>query len=217
MRTVDLRHRIPYEEFDYQELIDALSGYAQPRSKITALLRSGDVVRVKKGLYVFGEVWRRQPIRLELLANRVYGPSYLSLEYALSWHGLIPERVDVLTSVTCGRARIFDTPVGRFSYRALPLAAYRVGIDQQDAGDGRFFLVATREKAVADSLVAERGGLGSTCKAVEAYLVEERRIERDHLKELDPARLAEIAVATGSRRVSALAAVVTKMRKGRDR
>jgi hypothetical protein len=50
-----LRHRIQHEELDYQSLLDALAGYSRPRAKITALLRDGVIVRVKKGLYVFGE------------------------------------------------------------------------------------------------------------------------------------------------------------------
>ncbi len=80
-----IRKMIPYEEFDYQTLLGALKGYARPRDRITALLRKGVIIRVKKGLYVFGEHERRRPYSREILANLIYGPSYISLEYAL-WH-----------------------------------------------------------------------------------------------------------------------------------
>ncbi|TFG59130.1 MAG: hypothetical protein E4H29_04830, partial [Deltaproteobacteria bacterium] len=68
MTDTPLRHRIPHEEFDYQVLLDALSGYSRPRARITVLLRNGGIVRVKKGLYVFGKEERRKPLCPELLA-----------------------------------------------------------------------------------------------------------------------------------------------------
>ena len=89
----DLRERIGREEFDYSALMSTLSGYANPRDKVTSLLRRGVIVRVKKGLHVFGDADRRRPYSRELLANLIYGPSFVSLDYALAFHGLIPERV----------------------------------------------------------------------------------------------------------------------------
>ena len=96
-------------------LLDVLEGYARPRDKITQWLNRGIIVRIKKGLYVFGESLRRKPYSRELLANLIYGPSYLSLEWALQYYGLIPERVEALTSVTTGRSRKFSTPAGLFA------------------------------------------------------------------------------------------------------
>ena len=118
--AIDIRARIPAEIFDYQTLVDAAKELAYPRNKINDLLRQGVIVRVKKGLYVFGDRQRRHPYSKELLANLVYGPSYVSLDYALAYHGLIPERVEALTSVTPNRPRRFDTPVGLFTYRRIP-------------------------------------------------------------------------------------------------
>lgn len=89
----DLRRRIPHEEFDYQTLLDSLRTYSRPRDKITALLKKGVIVRIKKGLYIFGEEYRKNPYSNEILANLICGPSYISLEYALQYYGLIPERV----------------------------------------------------------------------------------------------------------------------------
>jgi hypothetical protein len=79
----DLRKRIPGEEFEYQALLDGPRNYSRPRDKISALLRQGAVIRVKKGIYVFGEGLSRGPFSREVLANMIYGPSYISLEYAL--------------------------------------------------------------------------------------------------------------------------------------
>ena len=64
MNTIaHMRQRIPRDVFDYQILLDALSGYSKPRDKITRLLVSGVIVRVKKGLYIFGENHRNVPVR----------------------------------------------------------------------------------------------------------------------------------------------------------
>lgn len=203
-------NRIPYEEFDYQTLLDALKGYAQPRMKISSLLAKGIIIRVKKGLYILGESQRRQPYCRELLAKLIYGPSYVSLEYALHYHGLTPERVETVTSVTCGRSRVFDTPVGAFSYRMIPLEAFRTGMDRVELDGGRSFLIAIQEKALADRIVAERGACITTQKELHVYLLDNLRIDPAALRGLDPARLTEIARHYRSRRVKLLADLVKR-------
>ncbi|HEY3309715.1 MAG TPA: hypothetical protein VGJ93_14780 [Desulfuromonadaceae bacterium] len=205
---------IPYEEFDYQTLLDSVHGYAQPRMKISGMLAKGDIVRVKKGLYILGESLRRRPFCRELLANLIYGPSYVSLEYALHYHGLTPERVETVSSVTCGRSRTFDSPVGTFSYRMIPMEAFRTGMDQVELDDGRSFLIAIPEKALADRIVADRGAGISTQKELHEYLLADLRIDPANLRGLDPARLTEIGRHYRSRRVKLLADLITRLSKG---
>ena len=117
--TAKIRQQLGRDVFDYQQLTACLSYLSKPRDKINKLLGRGDIVRIRKGLYAFGGAYRREPLSRELLANLIYGPSYISLEYALSYHGLIPERVSTVTSVALGRSRKFDTPLGTFTYRSL--------------------------------------------------------------------------------------------------
>jgi hypothetical protein len=211
-----LRRTIPFEEFDYQTLLDSLRDYAHPRKKITALLRKGDIIRVKKGLYLFGEGHRRSPYCRELLANLIHGPSCISLEYALYYHGLTPERVETVTSVACSRSRSFDTPVGVFSYRMIPRTAFSTGMDRIELADGRSFLMAVPEKALADRVAAERGGsrLG-TRKGLLRFLTDNLRIDPDALAGLDVTVLDEAAVAYRSRRLRVLAALVGGMTSAR--
>src|SRR5580704_17214208 len=140
MELDELRRRVAGEEFDYQMLMDVLREYVRPRDKIRALIKKKSIIRVKKGLYVFGETLARRPFSREVLANLIYGPSYISLDYALHYHGLIPERVETITCCTPGRGRQFSTPVGRFSYHQIPTKAYALGIDQVEIESGRFFL-----------------------------------------------------------------------------
>ena len=144
---VQTRRAIPFEEADTATLRQALSHYANPDNKIGDLVRRGEILRVHKGLYAIAPEFRQAPLSLEILANRIYGPSYLSLEYALSWYSMIPERVTELTSVCLGRSRSFSTAVGVFSYVGIKREAYSEGFDRIDLPKGRTFLMATRKGA----------------------------------------------------------------------
>jgi len=133
-----VRKKISQEEFDYQTLLVARRDYAHPRDKISDLLNKGIIIRVKKGLYVFGDGARQTPYSTEVLANLIYGPSYISLDYALQHYALIPERVDGVTSLTTGRSRKF---LGDYLERNLlvDLAAVReMNPDHLDAIAGRY-------------------------------------------------------------------------------
>lgn len=209
-----LRKRVSGEEFDYQTLMDALVGYAVPRDKISLLLRQGTIVRIKKGLYVFGETFRQKPICHGLLANLIYGPSYVSLDYALQFHGLIPERVTVVTSVTTGRSRYFDTPVGRFDYRMIPLSAFCTGMDMVELAVGCSFLIAIAEKSLADKLLCERGSGIRSLREMQRHLEEELRIDPLELSRLNPVRIDEIADHCQNIRVTLLAGLVRQLQKG---
>lgn len=100
MAVIDaLRQTVAHEVFDYQTLLTVSPDYTHPRDKIKEMLHRRAIVRIKKGLYLFGEPFRRVPYCRELLANLMYGSSYISLEYALHHYGLVPEWVETVTSV----------------------------------------------------------------------------------------------------------------------
>ena len=206
-----LRRLIPYEEFDYLTLLVALSGYSRPRDKITDLLRKGTIIRVRKGLYVFGQEYRQHPFSREILANLIYGPSYISLEYALHYHGLIPESVEAVTSVTCGRSRRFRTPVGLFTYRSIPLQAFHAGMNRIELNDGRAFLMAGPEKALADKIRSDRKTDVGTQKSLQEYLTGDLRIDTEQIVRLDAARMAEIGCSYRSRRIRLVSELIRRL------
>ena len=208
-----IRKRIEHEEFDYQALLDCLKDYARPRDKISRLLRQGFIIRIKKGLYIFGDEFRRRPYSREILANLIYGPSYISLDFALQHYGLIPERVEALTSVTTGRSRRFFTPVGLFTYRKIPLEAFRIGMDRVEIGDDRAFLMATPEKALADKLYDSRGAGIQTKKALIGYLEDNLRIDPGALKDLSFTELDAIALRYRSKKIRLLYDLVKRFRQ----
>jgi predicted transcriptional regulator of viral defense system len=209
--TKNLRQRIGREEFDYPALMEALSEYANPRDRVTAMLRSGTVIRVKKGLYIFGRDLRRRPYSRELLANLVYGPSFVSLDTALSFYGLIPERVEAVTSVTSKRPKRFETPVGTFIYRGSPRRSFHLGMDRVEEGDVAF-LIATRERALADKVRDQRGNPIRTKGAAARYLFDDLRIDEEEFRRLQPNSLDEIADGLRSRKVAVCASLLRKLR-----
>ena len=210
-----IRRQIPHEEFDYLALLDCLKSYAHPRDKITALLRKGAIIRVKKGLYVFGDLYARGPYAREVLANLIYGPSYISMDYALDYYGLIPERVETITSVTCGNNRAFSTPVGKFTYREVPLLAYRTGVHRVESASNRAFLMATPEKALADKVRNQRGHAIRSQREMRVYLFEDLRIDEDMFYRLDSNKLREIAACYRSQKLRLLQTVIHRHQRSK--
>ncbi|MFA5687664.1 MAG: hypothetical protein WC959_00705 [Kiritimatiellales bacterium] len=206
-----LRDQIESDEFDYQVLMDALSDYAAPRARVTALLRSGEIIRVKKGLYVFGPHRRKFPVCRELLANLIYGPSVVSLESALAYYRLIPERVDAVTSVTTGRPGRFETPLGLFIYRPTP--GLSLGIDRLTGSANRAFLMAVPERALADKIREDRATGLRTQQDMEVYLYENLRMEPEAVRDFSPDMLEQLAECLCSHKVRVLAGLVRSARR----
>jgi len=185
-----IRGAIKTEEFDYESLMQTLRHYRKPRDAITRFLNNGSITRVKKGLYVFGENYRKGTICKESLANLIYGPSYLSLEYALSYYGLIPERVEQVTSMTPLRSKTFQTPIGVFDYVHLHPSKIAVGITLIVADLQHQFLIATPEKALSDRISFHKNL--TSMQDVYSFVCEGLRIEEDLLAKFRIPLLKEI-------------------------
>ncbi len=211
--AVDIRSRIPTEIFDYQTLTDALKDLSFPRDRITNLFRQGIIIRVKKGLYVFGDVYRKHPYSKELLANLIYGPSYVSLDYALAYYGAIPERVEALTSVTLNRSRKFRTPIGLFIYRQIPARAYQAGMIRVEGDRDQAFLIASLEKALADKIVSVRGVPIASSEDMRRFLEVDLRIDAGVIRTLSFETIGEFAARYRSLKLRRLSSLVRKLRR----
>ena len=107
-----------------QVILDVLREYKRPYDKINEMVKQGELILVKRGVYIPGSKLKISNPEPFLLANHIYGPSYVSLESALSYWGFIPERVYEISSMSMQSTKTFKTPVGRFSYFHLPLPYY---------------------------------------------------------------------------------------------
>ncbi len=189
-------------ELDYQTLIHNLKGYRFPRNRISRLLKSGQLVRVKKGLYVKSPA----PYSAPVLANMIYGPSYVSQHYALALQSLIPERVYTVTSMTLGRAKQFVTPVGAFTYEPLPAPWYSLGVRRIELSPTQVYLVATPEKALID-ILWRRKDLNDR-EALEAFLVEDQRVDLSAQHIFSRSRMRSLAQVYKLPVVSALLEII---------
>jgi len=141
-------------------LMGVLSQYQDTRGKINSLCKKGLIKSVKQGVYLISEDLGHRPYSTEILANLIYGPSYISLETALSYYGFIPERVEATTSICLGRGKSFSTFVGDFEYHNIKKSIYPFGVVLKEIFEGFFCQYATPEKALLDFIhIVESKGI----------------------------------------------------------
>jgi len=142
-------------------------------SLLKRAMAAGEVVRIHRGLYCLATKYLRQKIDPLVLAQRIYGPSYISLETALSYHGWIPEAVYAVTSTSLNRSREFNTPMGHFSFTRVPQETFYAEVARVEKEDGSSFLLAAPLKALADYVYVHRSDWDSTRPVVESLRVDE--------------------------------------------
>ena len=164
------------------------------------------MLSLKKGLYAVVPQHGGQFISLPLVANQLYGPSQVSLEFALFHYGLIPEAVAQITSVTTKRGRQFDTPLGRFSYQRLPTDYYAKGICYVRDSATQAYMMASPEKALCDWLALTPNLKLYSIKGLSSLLLEDMRMDVEGLQGLDSGFVRQLAgLGFRSNRLSLLA------------
>jgi hypothetical protein len=155
-------------------------GPADLRRQLSRWVKGGRLLQLRRGLYALAPPYRKLRPHPFLVANRLVRGSYVSLQSALAYHGVIPEHVPVTTSVTTGRPQRRENPLGSFEYhRVSPgvLSGYRL----ERFGDGQEALVATPAKALAD-LVRLVPGADSPAYLSELRLQGFEKIDATELK-----------------------------------
>jgi len=194
-------------------LVSMLKEYRSPNDKIVRLIDEGWLVPIKKGLYAVSPERTTIPISTPLLANLLYGPSYVSMDYALYHYGIIPERVVEVTSMTTRRGKVYDIPIGRFSYTHSPLDFYPVGIDRVENTDKTGFLMASPAKALCDKLVFTRNLNIASQRALRELLMDDLRLDEESITRFDP-KVIEACIMLGmkERMLRALLELVHSMK-----
>lgn len=168
--------------------------HSTPVKKISALEKDGQLIKLKKGLYVVSELVSGKPIDARLCANHIYGPSYVSFQWALRWYGLIPEQVHTMTSATTKHSRTFDNTLGRFSYTQVPLSYFHIGVKCITDGDISC-LMATPEKALCDTILTDRYIPSRSTIGLHRYLEEDIRFDMESLAGFNTGIIRECADA----------------------
>lgn len=167
-----------------------LSGNVNPtdmRRQLSRWTAAGKLYQLRRGLYLLAPPYRRITPNPFLVANRLHRGSYVSLQSALAYYGMIPEGVPTTTSVTTGRPAIFDTLLGQFEFRHIQLNWFHSYRSLEVEQDQRAF-IALPEKALLDLIYLQPKG------DTEVYL---RSLRLQAVEQIDLARLYALAAQSG--------------------
>lgn len=170
-----------------EELLFENRSYAVPQIRIQRMVKKGELIPLKRGMY---ETDSTAPGFL--MANAILGPSYISFEYALSYHSMIPERVITYTSATFGKnkKKEFVNSFGTFTYRDIPQEVFPYYYSRELYGN-RPYLIASREKALCDQLYIATPIRG--IHDFEEFLFDGMRLDEDIFDSLDFEKIKRIA------------------------
>jgi hypothetical protein len=155
MKYNELTSAIKSPVFSLNDL--AMSGHNVLAYQLSLWVKKGYLIRLKNGIYAFSR--EREILRGEAIAFLLYQPSYLSLESALAWYGVIPEIVYAYTSITARITRTFENVCGRFIYRHVKSDLFW-GYVQMKTEHGPY-LLAEPEKALLDYFYLNSGRINS--------------------------------------------------------
>ena len=185
-------------------LLDKFSDYQDPFGKIKRLCNEGKLYPVIRGIY---ETDRN--LDGKLLSSVIYGPSYLSFNYALSHYGLIPEGVREYTSATCGKGKKkqYHNHFGDYYYRDIPTAAFPFETNLV-VENGYTYSIATAEKALCDKLYELPPMRNHT--ELRSLLFDNLRIDEEGLFNLNIATIAALSGLYHSNNVNFLASYLRR-------
>lgn len=167
-----------------QDLSSVFTDCVNLANKAKRLELDGKIIRLKKGLYVASPKASRMELSPFLLANHIYGPSYVSMQTALRYYGLIPEAVYSVQSMTTGVAREYENAIGTFNYVHVPSDYYNIGVTMKESADATF-MIATPEKALCDLMVFTSYLNLRYQTSMRNYLEEDIRFDMDALLNFD--------------------------------
>lgn len=169
----------------YGSLLALLSDYKRPNDKISYMIKKGELIPVKRGLYFFNETYKNGELSLFQVANLIYGPSYVSSYSALAYYGLIPEKVNIVESVSIKRSKLISTSIGNFNYFSSVREIFHIGINYLQPDTRTAFLIASPTKALCDILWNTRRLNIRNTTEMEAFLGDDIRFDFDRLNELE--------------------------------
>jgi len=159
---------------------------------------TGEIIRLKPGLFLLAAELRKTHPHPFVIAALLHSPSHISLESALAHHGLIPEAVYEVASVTSARSRTFTTPIGVFSFTRVPAARPRAGVRAERVNGSSWAFIASPERAIADLIYTRKEVSWEQDGA--AFLTDSMRIERYDLDALSCDTLNEVGDSLRDRR-----------------
>lgn len=180
--------------FRLSVLKDIYPDISEIAHKARRLEETEDIVRLKRGLFVATPEAGGERLNDFLIANHIYGPSYVSMQAALRYYGLIPEAVYSTTSVTLGQTKTFTNRLGTFTYIHSPSVYYPIGVTQIKEGNA-VYMMATPEKALCDLVVFTQNLNLRYEDEVREWMEDEMRFDTEELQSLNLDLMRECADA----------------------
>ena len=153
---------------------------------------SGELIRLKKGLYIVSPSVSGKTPNNMLVANSLYGPSYVSFQTALSYYSLIDDVPQRTMSASFRLHKQFVTPIGLFEYISLPPSYYPIGISRETI-DNNAFMIASPEKALCDVILKMPKLLLRSQKDALTFLEDDLRFDTNRLSSLNVSILQQCA------------------------
>ncbi len=180
-----IRENIPQDILTDDILVNLLKGSPDKRyGVIKRAIANGKLVHIKRGLYRLAKRYQRKNLNLFELAQWMYGPSYVSFESALSYHGCIPESVYAVINACSRNTKEFHTPYGIFIYKRIPYPLLYLGVERVESENGTFFM-ASPLKAVVDYVYAYRKCWHGISPLIKSLRIEKQTIEQWNYDLLD--------------------------------
>lgn len=188
-------------------LLEELHTYANPKTKLSRLVKQGEYFQISKGIYE-----TNRNTAGHLLAGSIYGPSYISFEYALAYYGLIPEAVYTITSATFSKKKKkkYETSFGIFTYRDVPDLVFPLELRLVQE-DGYFFRIAEPEKALCDKLYTLPPVRNT--KELSTLLLDDLRIDETELLQFDINKIVFLSKYYHSTNVKKLVTFLRRLQK----
>lgn len=186
------------------------NGYTGINDKINKLKKEGLIQTLKRGLYLHKSPFVNTNISKEIIANTLLSPSYISFDYALYFHGLIPESVFDVTSATTKRSKKFNTDVGFFSFKEIPKELYQIGLKIESIKNGNF-IIATKEKALCDKVYYTKNIQITSKKSMIEFLQDDLRIDMDELENCDMNIFIKYYEISKSKKIKLLMEIIKDM------
>ena len=180
-----------------QDIVRGLENPQSMRNQLASWHKKGLLIHLRKGLYILNSDDRNVEVDQTVIANTLYQPSYISLEYALNFYGLIPESVSDITSVSTRKTAKFINDLGTFRYQHINPEAFR-GFKKAGEGQNTSFM-AEAEKAVVDFLYLNLSQFDDNIKEV---LEQSYRFQ--NIETLNPKRLLELALLFNDEKLNRL-------------
>ena len=164
-----------------------LNNYSNKNNKISREIKKGKLFKIITGLY---ETDPNTPGYL--LASSIYGPSYISFDFALSYYGLIPERVSTITCATFNKKKRkqYNTKFGVFTYKDVPSSVYPEEILLKQENNYSY-QIATKEKALCDKLYSLKPL--KNLSNLENMLFNDLRIDIDEFKKINIKKIEKLS------------------------